>query len=655
MKTWLFVIFMSAGMALGQTNNPGGGGGGAVNSVNGKTGTVVLVPSDIGAAASPPAVTPGVGGPVVSNPSSAFQSLVKVSQVYGAGDSFMQGTGMSNYDDTFMGLLENDTPYPPYNFAKSGTYSYQYNVGDFIWNPGLPSAILISGLENDAVNDGGGGAPGSLSIRQLGAVLSNIYGTVLIPPTQHQYASQATTNSGTMFAVATNANNPYALPGTPQFSGTAFQKTFTITTPTTVTKIGLTYNVINTNTATATANVDGVNYLDPCTGTTTIQLAPCATLVNGSTQASYRIEATVTPGTSHVITYTAGAASVSTNTIIGVDWIIPATVPNLSGNAVFQFATNPAWTNFANYNTAAQAVTASFRANGLNVFDIDGVNGYTQGGVLYSFGGPTNTPTLGTSSTPTTSCTGTNSANHPNSCGHEWYRELVDAAGNNAGWKFTSPNSFGNIGTAKSMQFASTPMIKESGATIPSASTISLVGNSQFGGVSYISGTTTINVLTPPALCNRASTDCEETLIFVNAGGNVGTSGGVGGFAQSCTTAVANQAIKFTYSWGNTKWQSDCNSANAIKTAIRSGTASNTDLTGTLTIASAATTTSTYTFLQTYTSPPNCWVDVPNITPAVKQALSGIAVQTTTTTLSATLGTAAASALTAVYGCTGRN
>jgi len=88
---------------------------------------------------------------------------------------------------------------------------------------------------------------------------------------------------------------------------------------------------------------------------------------------------------------------------------------------------------------------------------------------------------------------------------------------------------------------------------------------------------------------------------------------------------------------------------------IASGTSANTDLVGTLTLASGSTTSASYTFTGTYTSAPVCLVQPQSATPSVVAALSSFSAQVTTTGLSVSVGAAPGSNVTFGYLCTGRN
>lgn len=90
-------------------------------------------------------------------------------------------------------------------------------------------------------------------------------------------------------------------------------------------------------------------------------------------------------------------------------------------------------------------------------------------------------------------------------------------------------------------------------------------------------------------------------------------------------------------------------------TTLSSGTASNTDIAGTLVLGAGATSSAAYSFGGTHASAPVCIVQPQNATPAVAQALSGYVPQVTTTGLTVSVGTAPAANVTFGYQCIARN
>jgi hypothetical protein len=79
-------------------------------------------------------------------------------------------------------------------------------------------------------------------------------------------------------------------------------------------------------------------------------------------------------------------------------------------------------------------------------------------------------------------------------------------------------------------------------STVSSASTIAPVSP-----VSYVSGSATINVMTPPTGCTTSGVDCLLTLIASSGSSwTTATGGGTGGFA-SVSVAVPGQALGFIY------------------------------------------------------------------------------------------------------------
>ena len=97
-------------------------------------------------------------------------------------------------------------------------------------------------------------------------------------------------------------------------------------------------------------------------------------------------------------------------------------------------------------------------------------------------------------------------------------------------------------------------------------------------------------------------------------------------------------------------------SANQVSAPVlRSGTATNTDLVGTLTVGAGATSSSSYSFTGNYSSAPVCVVQPQSATAATVAALGAIAPQVSTAALSVSVQTAPTSAVTFGYECVGRN
>ncbi|HEX4170953.1 MAG TPA: hypothetical protein VHY82_00575 [Acetobacteraceae bacterium] len=88
---------------------------------------------------------------------------------------------------------------------------------------------------------------------------------------------------------------------------------------------------------------------------------------------------------------------------------------------------------------------------------------------------------------------------------------------------------------------------------------------------------------------------------------------------------------------------------------LRSGTAANTDVVGTLTVSAGATSSASYSFTGGYGSAPVCIVQPQSATPATVAAVGAVVPQVSTTTLSVSVQTAPAAAITIGYECVGRN
>lgn len=88
---------------------------------------------------------------------------------------------------------------------------------------------------------------------------------------------------------------------------------------------------------------------------------------------------------------------------------------------------------------------------------------------------------------------------------------------------------------------------------------------------------------------------------------------------------------------------------------LGTGTASNTDLAGTLVLAAGATSSAALTFANSYANAPVCMVQPQNATAATVQALGGVAPQVSTTGLSVNVGTAPGASVVFGYSCVSRN
>jgi hypothetical protein len=93
----------------------------------------------------------------------------------------------------------------------------------------------------------------------------------------------------------------------------------------------------------------------------------------------------------------------------------------------------------------------------------------------------------------------------------------------------------------------------------------------------------------------------------------------------------------------------------ATLAGVGSGTASNTDLAGTLALTSGSTASASYTFTGTYASAPVCLLQPQNATPATVSALGAWSAQVSATTLSVSTSASAGSSVTFGYVCAARN
>ncbi len=485
-------------------------------------------------------ITPAAGGPLTLDYAGKHVGLQKIGKMFVFGDSFTRGLGVNPYSLTMIGLLQRDVPATIYNLSIGSTETQQYGtqiVNGFDPDPNQTNVSVLSGEENNP-NCGGVNA----CVQHYQQAQSFNLAWLTIPFTNRVMASNCTRTSGswTYFGVAAVVLPTLTMqqsPGTNQepFAGTPVL-TCTVTTTTATTKIGISEVVATGQSGSFTATIDGSPITDGCTGTTTFNATPCSAFANGQTQGLYRQEYSVTPATSHTIVFTATGSPI----IHSVDFAVPNAANN---NVVFQFATNAAWANFAALNTALSGVISTFQADGLPVNFVDVVNGVTLNGTTYAVNGTTDVAT-----TATATCSASNNAKHPNSCGHEHYREALQAAEYSAlgpsgstGFVFSSPNLDAST-SGGDIAFYGPVVTKELGAAIPSATTIA----PQFGVV-HISGTTPVAIMTAPPVCLQLYNDCYVTLIFDSAGGSLVAGTQIGAFKFAYTAPAAGSAVTVVY------------------------------------------------------------------------------------------------------------
>jgi hypothetical protein len=517
--------------------------------------------TDAHAVAPSTGILPASGGNLTSSPSGGLLNLQKIGQLYIIGDSYARGIGVNSYSQSFGGLLAKDTPAPVYNVAVGSTVTSQYvlqALNNFDPDPNFTTVSVVSGIENDSLGSGTG-AP----LTHYDLTESALLGWLTIPMANRTWVSTCT-KTGSVFAYS-GASSIYvptftwqtplpALTAAMEPTAAGSTETCTITTPTSVNRIGINYGVTASSTTTFTVSVDGSLVTDACSGTTTFSNGPCNAFQNGQLVGLYRQEYSVTPATSHTIVLTYGSTGTGGQSLWqSIDWAVPNSASN---NVVFQLATNAAWSNYALNNTAMQAVISQFRADGLPVNYVDVVNGVTAGGQTYVVNGTTDVAT-----TATATCSASSDAKHPNTCGHEHIREAIQAAEYSAqnptggtGFVFSSPNLVNNQAVGDNAISNGPIMFKMQPVAMASAASIVLTNANPFGSV-HITGTTAITSLTPWPIClGNQYTNCTVNIVFDTVGGGVGTGGSPYGFKQAITAPAAGTAVTFMYDSTANAW-----------------------------------------------------------------------------------------------------
>lgn len=534
---------------------------GSASSAQAAATTAAEAYTDAHAVAPSTGITPGTGGNLTSSTSGALLNLQKIGALYIVGDSFTRGIGVNSYAQSFAALLAKDTPAPVYNVAVGSTVTSQYMLqalNNFDPNPNFTTVTLLSGIENDGLG-GGTGAP----LIHYNLTESALLGWLTIPMANRTWVSTCT-KTGSVFPYS-GASSIYvptftwqaplpALTAAMEPTSAGAIETCTITTPTSVNKIGINYGVVTGSTTTFTATIDGISVTDACSGTTTFSNGPCNAFQNGQTVGLYRQEYSVTPGTSHTVVLTYGSGGTGNQALWqSIDWAVPNSASN---NVVFQLATNPAWANFATNNTAEQAMINQFRADGLSVNYVDTVNGVTVNGQTYAVNGTTDVAT-----TATATCSASNNAKHPNTCGEEHIREAIQASEYSAigptgstGFVFSSPNLVANQALNDNAISNGPFMTKEWPSGLTAAASMVLTNGNAFGST-HITGSTTITSLTPWPLCQGDEyTNCMVSFVFDTVGGGVGTGGNPYPFKQAFTAATAGTAATFMWDSTSQAW-----------------------------------------------------------------------------------------------------
>lgn len=358
----------------------------------------------------------------------------------GFGDSYVLGSGalVTAIGGGFAQLAKTVPIVPSANNGVSGANSDAINLK--VWlnvqqSPQVPSAYVIDGGANDGPNCG----TSTACVTNFKEELNSSIGRTAIPPQERVMASTCTQTAGVWTAdqavYVLPAPTYYLNPGT-ALSATGSGAILTCTVPSRVasTRVGVNFQVANTQTGTFTVTVDGAAQTDQCSGTTTFTSGPCGgltLLTSGQTTTAFRQEFTGTSGTSHtVVVTTTNAAKVN---VTAIDAVTPTPQPN--SNYVVAFGPNLAFTNSVLYDAAVGAVANQFAADGARVVFAD-IQSATAPGP-----GVNNTTDI--SQTATVNCDASQNANHPNdTCG---YLHLAQTIANAAkSWNiFGLPAPFG--------------------------------------------------------------------------------------------------------------------------------------------------------------------------------------------------------------------
>lgn len=541
--------------------SPGGGtttnavtfaatGGAAPGTTFNGSAAVTVDPTSVGLPSlASVATTPASGGPIAPRPTGQVVPLQKIANLYVFGDSYHAETGVYNEGDGIVGLLKRDVPAPIYNYAIGGQTTPQYvqkALANFIPSQLFPNVTINSGAENDAADDTCSACANAIT--HFKNSLNALIYFESIPFSNRKMASTATQTTGT-WAAATNvplsSNYQFASPGTDMYATVSGDVlTYTVSTGTGVTKLGYAYDVCNLGASCGnfTLTIDGTAETDACSGTTTFATQSCVSFANSQTEGVYRQEYSVTPAATHTVVVT----MTSSQTVIS-DWVDWPVSGSASNNIVFGTATNAYFNNYAAYNTAAATVYAQALADGLPVYYTDVVNGVTVNGTTYTVNATTDIST-----TATATCSASQLAGHPNTCGAEHYREAYQAEEYVSGVVFGSPNLVSSAGSTGSLSFpgplAGKMSMSNNGTNgvITAAATIPLVGTYSIGGYYEITGATTITTITPPPLCIRNLTYC-----IVNFVADSALNFGTGGNLSQAFTIASGSAFQMLYEQPN--------------------------------------------------------------------------------------------------------
>lgn len=368
--------------------------------------------------ASGGAIFPSMPGVVYNTSTSAARNatvsdlpvLKQSSTFWCFGDSFMQGTGVSNpAQQSGCGLLAMSTPAANFNYGAAGWTAPQIVprlFSLFAADPSLPSTTFLDAGANDGTGDTCGGT--TTSGCALNYKLTMLAGAAWssIPNSYRLYASQASaTGSWSSDSTLGIYQSQLYLAQGNALSSSSNAAALTFSVPSSPSPIvGITYIVTNGQTGNFTVSVDGTLRTDACSGSTVFSSGPCsAVALLGSSSSFFRQEFAVTSGIAHTVVVTKTNAAMSD--VTSVDWIPPTA--NTNTNAVFLMGPNAAYGNAATYDALAQSVASQLKADGLPVFGVSQISGT-----------PGVNATSDISQTATVNCSASNQSEHPNTCGY---------------------------------------------------------------------------------------------------------------------------------------------------------------------------------------------------------------------------------------------
>lgn len=351
----------------------------------------------------------GATGATGSNASSVLSSInFFPSATWGFGTSYTLGTGtLTPQAQSVFALLTKSIPNNPPNFNQAIGGSTAVDVGNIELLQFVPSPTLSAlALGDIGANDAACGVSAACVANFTAELTANL-AWVTVPYLYRQMGSTGTGANWTADTTLPIAATLITSPGTPvQTTTNGASKSFTVANATT-TKIGLVWEVTNSQAGSFTVTIDGSPVTDPCSGSTTFISGPCGGLTLqtglGNTTSAFAKEFTVAVQASHTVVVT--TTNTSKVNILCVYSIPPAGA--LGVNKFFLANSNAAFTNFATYNTATASVTAQLLADGLPVYAVDQISGTP---------GVNATTDLATGATA--SCDASTTASHPNSqCG----------------------------------------------------------------------------------------------------------------------------------------------------------------------------------------------------------------------------------------------